>query len=180
MNSNRLKEFLDYNIDTGIFKWKIKPAKKVNIGAVAGHVAKDGYIRIRIDKKIYLAHRLAWLYMYGYFPENFIDHIDRNPSNNRISNLREITNSCNIRNTGQRKNNTSGIKGVYWNKRDNKWQAQIMINKRGINLGSFADFNDAVKARWEAEKLYKYPNCCSDSIAYQYLLENNLMTEKYR
>jgi len=178
LTHKRLKEILNYDSDTGIFIRKIKTATNTNIGDVAGHINnKDGYVRIKIDKKLYRAHRLAWFYVYGYFPENDIDHIDRDRSNNRIKNLREVSNSCNIRNTGQFKHNTSGVKGISWNKQHNKWQAQIMNNKKAINLGVFDNFNDAVKARWEAEKLYGFSNCCSDSIAFQYLKNNNLINE---
>lgn len=76
-----------------------------------------GYVQIKISGKLYHAHRLAWLYVYGYMPEKEIDHINRIRDDNRIANLREATSQLNSLNTGIYKNNTSGSKGIYYNKR---------------------------------------------------------------
>lgn len=83
-----------------------------------------GYAMDQLQK----AHRLAWLYIHGYFPEYGIDHKDRVTYHNWIDNLREATQQCNMRNTANSKNNTSGIKGVSFNKKRNKWSAYIMVN----------------------------------------------------
>jgi hypothetical protein len=132
---------------------------------------------IWIDGEKHLANRLSWLYIHGYLPENDIDHIDRDPSNNRINNLREVSRQCNIRNTGNPINNTYGVKGVSWHKRRNKWIAQIVINKKQKHLGCYKNFNDAVIARYKAEKELNWSGCDSSSPAYQYLKQNNLLED---
>lgn len=171
----RLRDVLDYDANTGLFTWK-KTVSNVRVGSVAGCMNNgNGYISIGIDKKIYYAHRLAWLYIYGYLPEHGIDHIDRNKKNNKINNLREANQSCNMRNTGNQKNNTSGVKGVNLSSSKNKWRSRVKINKKEICIGIFENFNDAVKARWEAEKKYGFPDCCTGSSAYIYLKENGLI-----
>lgn len=128
-----------------------------------------------INGKLYKNHRLAFLYMEGYFPENGIDHIDRNKTNNSWNNLREVSHTCNMRNCKIQANNKSGITGVCWYKASNKWQAHIRIPKQNINLGYFDNLTDAAKSRWIAEVKYNFPNCNTTSSAYNYLKENNLI-----
>lgn len=191
ITQNELKELIFYNHDTGIFTWKERSVEKFlhsnnpeqycatwntkYSNTDSGNLHKSGYIVIRVYGKDYKAHRLAWLYMEGYFPENQIDHINRIKSDNRWCNLREISTQCNIRNRGITKKNTSGVVGVYWNKRVNKWSAQITINKKPINLGYYMNFVDAVKIRWDAEVKYKFPNCNFSSSAFKYLKECDII-----
>ena len=85
-------------------------------GCVAGTLSA-GYCAINVDGNSYKRSRLVWLYHNGYFPEHNIDHINRNRWNDKIENLREVTQQCNLRNCGNLKNNTSGVKGVYWDKK---------------------------------------------------------------
>ena len=164
-----VKEILKYYPKTGEFIWKVKPSRKIRAGSVAGHLNKLGYIQIKISGKLYQVHRLAWLYVYGYFPEHNIDHIDRNPSNTRINNLRHATQQCNIRNVGLYHNNTSGIKGVGWHKRVNKWYAQIAVNYKNHQLGYFTDFIEAVCTRLAAEQCLGWPSCDSNTSANDYV-----------
>ena len=159
---------LNYNSETGIFTWKVNRGC-IKKGNIAGHIAGHGYIGIRVKYKLYYAHRLAWLYVYGFIPENYLDHINRNRSDNRIENLREASVQCNARNCKVKKTNTSGITGVSWYKRDKKWLVGIKINGRRINLGRFKTKKEAAKARWDGEKKYGFPNCNTISSAYQYL-----------
>lgn len=174
----RLHDVLDYNKRTGLFHWKI-PRKCVKSGSVAGSKSKDSkYIGIRVDDKLYKAHRLAWFYEKGYFPEHGLDHKDRVRHHNWIDNLREATQQCNLRNIGNPKSNTSGVKGVTFDKVNNKWTAQISINRKHKNMGRFIKFSDAVEARWGAEKKYNFPNCCTTSPAYEYLKNNNLIDKE--
>ena len=155
---NKLKEVLSYDSTSGIFIWNINK-KRAKKGNIAGSIEKTGYIRISIDGKRYSAHRLAWLYIYGNFPAKgyMIDHINHNTSDNRISNLRCVTNIENQRNASINKANTSGKIGVVWCKHYNKWRANIRIgNKKRKHLGYFIKYEDAVNARLEAQSLYGF------------------------
>jgi len=105
---------------------------------------------------MYQAHRLAWLYIYGKFPEHYIDHINGNKSYNRISNLREATASENNRNSILRKDSTSKVKGVHWCNRQMKWVASIKVDNKSIYLGSFSDLEKAKeKIMTVREKIHK-------------------------
>lgn len=175
LTQSLLKEILDYNPETGLFTWRVNKARRIKIGNIAGCLDKQsGYMKIGIDNNLYLAHRLAFLWIDGYLPENDIDHIDRNRSNNRYYNLREVSQTCNSRNCNIAKNNASGITGISWYKRTNKWKAQIAMPKV-IGLGYFDTLSDAVKARWKAEIEHNFPNCNTTSSAYLYLKENGLI-----
>lgn len=154
LSQSRLKELLHYCPDTGIFT-NIKARKKVRVGSTAGHVdSVNGYVRIMIDYKLYLAHRLAWLYIHGEFPPNDIDHVNRVRNDNRICNLRLATRAENMQNISMPRNNTSGYTGVYWHKAGQKWQVEIMLNYKKINLGYFADQSEAISARKAGEQKY--------------------------
>jgi len=155
----RLHELLNYDSETGRFTWKVSRGNKVNVGAIAGWNEARGYLQIGIGKKLYYGHRLAWLYFYGYTPEHGLDHINQNKADNRISNLREVSVACNLKNRGLPCNNTSGVKGVVWYKRDKKWQAGIKINQKNIYLGRFVTKLDAAISRFEAEKKYNWSDC---------------------
>jgi hypothetical protein len=150
LTQERLKELLNYDSATGIFTWKIKTVK-TNIGEIAGSITHNGYIRIGVDYRDYLAHQLAWLFHYGEFPKITIDHIDRKTSNNKISNLRIITKSENMANANIRIDNKSGHKGVRFNKKDNKWRSKISKEGKEIYLGSFSNIEDAIAVRKKAE-----------------------------
>ena len=115
----QLKEVLEYNHDTGVFNWIKRNGPRAKVGDVAG-CKSDGYIVIKINRKRHPAHRLAYLYMTGNFPENLIDHINHIRDDNRWANLRDATNSQNGSNRVKGKNNTSGYKGVRWNKTTKK------------------------------------------------------------
>jgi len=173
LTQDELKRQLDYVPLTGIFKWKVSNSNRVQIGDIAGCKNKDGYIVVRINKRRYYAHRLAWLYVYGYFPENQIDHKYRNPSNNKIDNLREVSQTCNLRNQNKYKNNKSGVTGVSWSKELNKWYSQIAVNKKIIYLGIYINLLDAAISRWNAEVKYNFPNCNTTSSAFLYIQKHN-------
>jgi len=168
ITQSKLKDLLHYDPLTGIFLW-VQARQRINVGDVAGSTRKDGYIQISIDNKLYLAHRLAWLYTYGYLPENFLDHKDRIRHHNWIKNLREASQQCNLRNTGNRKNNKSGVKGICFYNPNQKWQAQIKVNGKNSHLGHFTDFTEAVAHRLAAEQCLNWSTCDSSSPAYQYI-----------
>jgi len=149
----RAKSILSYNPDTGIFT-RIAPAKGVRVGDIAGSKRSDGYIAVIVKGNRMLAHRLAWAMYYNEQTPAMIDHINCIPSDNRITNLRECNLSENGVNRRAGKNNTSGVKGVCFNKNRGKWIAQINKDKRYVYLGSFVDIEDAAKAYQEAAKIH--------------------------
>jgi len=174
LTQNRLKQVLHYNPKTGIFTRKIRTSTRIRVGDIAGYLNTLGYVFICVDSIKYLAHRLVWLYVHGYFPEHTIDHIDRNPANNRITNLREAGKRCNIQNSGNRKDNTSGVKGISWNKNAQKFIVNIMTNSSQKYIGIYSDFDEAVCHRLAAEQCIGWSSCDSNSPAYQYVKERIL------
>jgi hypothetical protein len=155
LTQNRLKELLEYNPNTGLFIRKKTTSSNAQIGDVAGCLNKQlGYKLISIDGKSYYCHRLAFLYMTGYFPESQVDHINRIRDDNRWENLRKVTSAENLQNTVLRDSNKSGAKGVFWYKQRNKWIAYIRFNNKRYSLGYYVNFEDAVVARKQAEDKY--------------------------
>lgn len=168
---------LDYNPLTGIFKWKISHLmSRTAIGDIAGYKNPLGYITIGINQKIYKAHSLAWFYYYKKWPNHDIDHKDKIKHHNWILNLRKTNNSLNQINRGNPKNNTSGIKGIYKNKRrgiwDSRWKSCIKVNSKSIGLGVYKDFDEAVCVRLAAEQCLEWDKQNKNSPAYQYVKEN--------
>jgi hypothetical protein len=151
-----LKEFLDYNPDTGILIWKKKPDRRVKIGEAVGRDNGSGYLQTRYKRGFYLCSRLAYYIYHGVDPlQKQVDHINGNSLDNRIKNLRLATYSENGMNrVSLSRRNTSGFTGVYWNKRDKRWVARINPNRKQIHLGNFINKEDAIQARIEAEKKY--------------------------
>ena len=141
----RLKELLQYDPNTGGFTWRVN-RPRVKAGCNAGTLDSKQYRRISIDAKVYLAHRLAWLYMYGEWPATELDHINRNRNDNRIGNLRLADRSINTQNCNQRVDNVSGHRGVGWHKLSQRWRARISVRNKVVNLGSFHTFDEAVQA----------------------------------
>lgn len=168
-----------FNYRDGVLYWKARSSStsRVVIGMESGSTDTGGYIQTMVHGKLYLNHRLVFLYHHGYMPENDVDHIDKNKSNNRIENLREVSTQCNMRNSRQPKNNTSGVKGVYWNKQSNGWVSLMRVNNKIKYLGQYHDFVDAVAARLAGEQCVNWNGCDSCSPAYLYMF-NYLKEEK--
>lgn len=139
----RLREVLEYEAETGLFKWLVVLSNVVRSGSIAGCLNKYGYRLIRIDGNLYLAHRLAWLYMHGQWPENEIDHINGETSDNRISNLRQATRSQNMQNekVARKSNKSCGLLGVSKNGRG--WKAEIKVDGKKLHLGSYKTPSEA-------------------------------------
>lgn len=133
----RLKELFVFDPYTGLFT-RIKSRNKDNVGVIAGTIAHNGYVNIWVDGKLALGHRMAWIYAYGETPVE-LDHINGIRSDNRISNLRIATRSQNGYNQGISSKNKSGVKGVSWNKKSQKWQVHVQRQY----LGMFEDLEDA-------------------------------------
>jgi hypothetical protein len=148
LTQERLKELLNYDPATGVFTW-LKPVNRYSMvkpGDRAGCLHKRGYIHIKVDGDCYKAHRLAWLYVHGRWPEPSIDHINRDKADNRLVNLRETDQLGNMQNKGAYRSNTSGYTGVSWNKQRNKWSAQIQFDGKLRGLGFFDDPAEAAVA----------------------------------
>lgn len=152
----RVRELLHYCPITGEFLWKSYRNPQAIEGQRAGHISNTGgYLVIGIDNKVMQAHRLAWLHYFGAWPTEQIDHINHNKLDNRISNLREVSQRQNLHNKSKSKANSSGNTGVY-KTNTGKWIARICVNRQQINLGTFSNFNDAVLARQNANKLHNF------------------------
>jgi hypothetical protein len=150
ITQSSLKEALDYDPNTGMFRWKVS-AGSVKAGDVAG-TYMDGYRHIQIDGRIYRAHRLAWLYVRGRWPEDGVDHKNGIRDDNRIDNLREATDVQNKQNTIKpRSHNTSGYLGVSMSK-IHRPRARIRVDGKVHNLGYFDDPAEAHQAYVAAKR----------------------------
>lgn len=149
-----LREWFDYDPSTGIFRRNKRSRNQVEAGAVAGTPDGKGYLRIKILGRHYLAHRLAWLWVHGEWPHLFIDHVDRDRSNNRIANLRLATASQNATNRGLRPigENVPRIGGGVSRER---FRARITIDGKNIHLGSFETEGEAWAAYERAVALHE-------------------------
>lgn len=147
MNWNEIFEY-----DDGILYWKVK-RKGCRASGIAGNTRKDGYVSVRIDKRAYLAHRVIYEMHFGDIDKGFVvDHIDHDPSNNKIENLRMVSETENNRNVSIRKKTKSGYSGVTWHAKSGKWQATVRLNCKTVYLGLFLD---AYEAAMVVDKFYK-------------------------
>ena len=167
ITQERVRQLFDYK-DGSLIR-KVSVGMRGKKGDVVGWKDSDGYLVTGVDGKNYKNHRLIWLWFYGYLPENCLDHKDKNPSNNDISNLREASKSCNGRNSKISSVNKSGVRGVSWVPRDKIWRACISINSKLFNLGSSIDFTEAVARRLAAEQCLNWADCDVSSPAFQYM-----------
>lgn len=137
LTAERLREVLDYDPETGVFRWRIRTSIRIVVGKPAGNVGKgkdSGYLRIQIDGEMFLGHRLAFLWMTGQWPEADVDHENGIRHDNKWSNLREASRSQNLGNMRIRADNTSGYKGVWYHRRLKKWAAECQGEKLGVFL----------------------------------------------
>ena len=151
-----LKRNLTYDGQTGQFTWLPSEGKRGRRigGGCAGYTRRDGYVTIQFEGYRHLAHRLVWLLHYGVWPVDGLDHIDRDPANNRLENLRPASSAQNMQNVLIHAHNASGHKGVNWHKASGKWRAFITVNKQMLHLGLFTELSGAVAARRGAERAY--------------------------
>jgi len=147
ITQSELKELLQYK--DGNLYWKVSRKNRIKIGDKAGSLHPTGYKQIGINGKYYKFHRIIFLYHHGYLPK-FIDHIDNNPLNNLIENLRSATHGQNQQNCPLQKNNKSGIKGVCWDKKMQRWR--VTVSKK-----YFGCYFDKEVARFVVETMrHKY------------------------
>ncbi|SDK79151.1 HNH endonuclease [Aliiruegeria lutimaris] len=169
ISPDQLRRYLAYDPETGVLFWRARTPDMMPSGCHVQTAAWNsrfadtpagtglkGYVRISICGQGYAAHRAAWALHYGEWPDGHIDHIDGDPANNRIANLRTATNSENQRNTKISRANSTGFTGVYFQKSKNKYRAEISAGGKRLYLGIFARLEDAVAARAEAERRHGY------------------------
>ncbi|POF94356.1 HNH endonuclease [Pseudomonas putida] len=152
LDHSDLKSLLDYNPETGEFTWRDKPCSRIIAGSSAGGYGAHGYFRVSVLGKRYYAHRLAWFYMTGAWPDAQIDHVNGVKSDNRFCNLREATPMQNNANLRRKPVNTSGYPGVSFDKIRGCWIARVRSDGRRHNLGRFATREEAYAARCEFAK----------------------------
>lgn len=152
MNQEQLKAVLHYDAPTGVFRWRFG-ARGGLPWRQAGTVNGRGYVQLGVNKKLYLAHRLAWLYCYGKWPTAEVDHINGQTSDNRLCNLRVADRSQNIQNQRRpRADNKSGFLGVIYWKRTGSWKAQIQVNGKNKSLGYYKTPEQAHEAYLKAKR----------------------------
>jgi hypothetical protein len=162
----------------GTLTWLARPASHFRDSAKrsAAHIAANwnsrnsgrhalsccdrfGHLTGRINDQLFYAHRVVWAMHYSEWPKDEIDHINGNGSDNRIENLRDVPHAMNLRNQSRQTNNTTGVTGVNFFKRDKKWVASITVDGRSRHLGYFFNKDEAKQARLNAERLYGFhPN----------------------
>jgi len=151
----RLHELLSYDPETGVMRWRVNKGP-VKAGDVAGNPTR-GYLQLMVDGHMTFVHRFIWFYVHGTWPIGNIDHIDGNRSNNRIANLRDVSQAMNIQNERKpRSNNKSGFLVVKANR--GLWKAEISINGKTKFLGRFKTPEEAHQVYVEAKRRL-HPGC---------------------
>jgi hypothetical protein len=150
LTATMLKAALQYSPETGLFRWRIKPNRRIRIGQIAGTITRvGGPIQIKVFGELHRAHRLAWLYVHEKWPTGIIDHKNGNPTDNRIANLRDTTWRINNQNKRKAKSNSrTGILGVSPNPNGNRFRARI----DAIHLGTFASKKEAQQVYLKAKR----------------------------
>jgi len=164
LNLERLQTLFTYDATTGVFTFKPRALSEFATlkasrtfatkceGKTAGWRHSAGYVSIKIDGAEYLAHRLAWLYAHGEWPEHEVDHINGDRADNRLANLRAVDKQTNSQNQSLRVTNTSGVMGVHQDRRRGGWKAEICFKGKNIYLGNFPSLDCAAAARHGAQR----------------------------
>jgi len=140
ITSEEVREIFEYK--DGMLFWKMSPHQKIKVGERAGSIGGTGYRKIQLFKKTYKEHRLVWLWHYPLNDDEILDHIDRDKTNNKIENLRVLSQSENNRNSERCNNSITGIQKFH-----NKWKAFYWHNRKNHYLGHFETLEDAQEAR---------------------------------
>ena len=161
LTAARLREILSYDPETGIFRWRIDVGRwgRIKAGTITDSRNVYGHVQINIDAVPKYAHRLAWLYVYGKWPDADIDHIDGNKANNAIANLRDVPRAINNQNlTKQRGSHKKEPLGVNFDKKRGRWRASICADGKRRFLGRFKTVEEAQSAYLSAKRKY-HPGC---------------------
>lgn len=155
MTAERLRKVLNYNPHTGQFTWLVRTARRIHIGDSPNCKNRDGYIQVSIDNKRYLVHRLVWLYVYDEWPLFQLDHVNGIRDDNRLCNLRSVTNSQNQQNRrGARCDSRTNVIGVTWVEKRQCWRAHLMLNRKYMLKSYHKKIEDAIASRRQAELKY--------------------------
>ena len=158
LTAQRLRELLDYDPSTGLFTWRVTNGWRRKAGAIAGGAETwNGYLRVGIDGRVYMAHRLAWLHVHGEWPQADIDHINGIRSDNRIVNLRDVTRSVNLQNKKE-SSKPGRLMGTAWVPSRQCWYATIKTDRKMKYLGSFKT-EEAAHAVYLEPKRRLHPGC---------------------
>jgi hypothetical protein len=146
-------ELFSYDPDTGALRWRVRAARCVQVGDLAGARKQDGYIQVTYQKRCYQAHRIAWAITHGEWP-NVVDHINGDRADNRLANLREVTVHENMQNQrrAHRSNKSAGILGVHFYSRTGRWRATNWANGRNRFLGYYATADEASAVYLKAKR----------------------------
>ncbi len=162
-----VRDCFDYDSKTGKLTWRFRPREHFRTnkgfkifnssfsGKEAVYLSKDGYLNVELNGIAYRLHILIWVWMTGELP-NIIDHENGIRNDNRWINLKSIDRKMNAKNAKKRIDNTSGVTGVSWLDRLNKWQVSINQNRKSVYLGVYTDLEEAIAVRKKAEKEYGY------------------------
>jgi hypothetical protein len=160
ITAEELRELLDYNPDTGIFVRKATTSSRAQAGMAVGSDDLYGYLTVRINKKSYKLHRLAWLYMTGSMPIGDIDHINSDRKDNRFCNLRDTTRELNLQNQRRptSQNRSTGVLGVYPDKHGRRFVAAISIGNKKKHIGTF-DTEEQAHLAYVQQKRLLHAGC---------------------
>lgn len=147
-----LRSVLDYDAGSGVFTWKVRPSRRVYAGDVAGTRDKEGYTVIKFQRRLYFAHRLAWMYCFGHWPTQRIDHINQVKSDNRIENLRDVSHAANMCNISEICMTKTGVRGV--TKPKNRYCATINFGGVQRRIGWYDTCAEA-KSAYQVAKLQR-------------------------
>lgn len=151
LSAQQLRERLSYDPETGVLRRR-RAIRGSAANSIVGCDSGRGYIKVAVHGRRYYAHRLIWLWMTGQWPDADVDHINGNPSDNRWVNLRAATRSQNLQNLIHKPAGASGVRGVTWDARNQRWRAQLRVNKTYVDVGRFESIEDAERAYLAAKR----------------------------
>jgi hypothetical protein len=149
-----VKKLFYYDAESGMLLWRNGNGRNVKPWQQAKALNGNGYFTVKIQGNNYPVHRIIWLYVYGSFPSQDIDHKNRIRNDNRLCNLRSVSRTDNCQNISIPNHNKSGHIGVSWIKSHNSWTVFVKVNKKNKWLGYYKNLDDAVVARKAGESQY--------------------------